>query len=207
MSRREHWDAMLLRSLRINRPFQFYKSVMSTPFSSSQPSQTQPEKRKTSKSAMSDNNLTILRRYAGCPNPSDVLPKSVLFAETDNTLTVFDAFPKSMFHFLVLPKSQAAPEDEENESYQPTLFQFVNSSRSRKSKDSTKPTQNLPTAHQLRNLPTMLSNLPKTQSKEILQSMEVAALSVKKDVEEDMVRLYCWKWEVWIGFHAVPSME
>ncbi|KAF8844509.1 hypothetical protein BDN67DRAFT_719989 [Paxillus ammoniavirescens] len=48
-------------------------------------------------------NLTVLRDYARKAKPES-LPPSVLFNYTDTCLTVFDAFPKSIFHFLVLPR-------------------------------------------------------------------------------------------------------
>lgn len=47
--------------------------------------------------------LTVLRRYAQEAKP-ETLPPSLLFEYTDKCLTVFDAFPKSIFHFLVLPR-------------------------------------------------------------------------------------------------------
>jgi aprataxin len=50
---------------------------------------------------MSD--LTILRRYALKCNPAS-LPASVLLTHTATSLTIFDAFPKSIFHFLILPR-------------------------------------------------------------------------------------------------------
>lgn len=51
-------------------------------------------------------NLTILRRYAQLPDPAATLPKSVLFSHTPTSLTVFDAYPKAKFHFLILPRVQ-----------------------------------------------------------------------------------------------------
>lgn len=48
-------------------------------------------------------NLTALRGYVLNARP-ETLPPSVLFEYTDKCLTVFDAFPKSIFHFLVLPR-------------------------------------------------------------------------------------------------------
>ncbi|PPR03537.1 hypothetical protein CVT24_007023 [Panaeolus cyanescens] len=176
---------------------------MDSPHPSSSRTPTQARTVKTPKTAMSDNNLTILRRYAGLPMPGQVLSKSVLFSEAEDTITVYDAFPKSIFHLLVLPRSQPAPEDEEEDSSQPTLLQFVHSAKSTKPKAK----QSLPTAHQVRNLPTMLSNLPKSQSKEILLKMQDAACSAKQEIEAEMIRIYGWKWDVWIGFHAIPSME
>jgi aprataxin len=46
--------------------------------------------------------LTILRAYAQ-KNPAE-LPSSILFSHTSTSLTIYDAFPKSIFHFLVLPR-------------------------------------------------------------------------------------------------------
>lgn len=47
--------------------------------------------------------LKILRSYAQRSDPS-TLPSSVLFTHTTHSLTIFDAYPKSIFHFLVLPR-------------------------------------------------------------------------------------------------------
>ncbi|KAJ7109319.1 HIT-like domain-containing protein [Mycena epipterygia] len=49
-------------------------------------------------------NLTILRTYA-LTNPSK-LPPSVLFSHSPTSLTIYDAYPKGIFHFLVLPRVQ-----------------------------------------------------------------------------------------------------
>ncbi|KAJ6596834.1 HIT-like domain-containing protein [Mycena vulgaris] len=49
-------------------------------------------------------NLTILRTYAQT-NPSK-LPPSVLFSHSPSNLTIYDTFPKAIFHFLILPRVQ-----------------------------------------------------------------------------------------------------
>lgn len=41
--------------------------------------------------------------YAKTPDPSE-LPPEVLLMSTDNTISIWDKFPKAMFHFLVLPR-------------------------------------------------------------------------------------------------------
>ncbi|KAF7305119.1 HIT domain-containing protein [Mycena kentingensis (nom. inval.)] len=46
--------------------------------------------------------LLALRSFAQTA-PSK-LPGSVLLSHTDDTLTIFDAFPKALFHFLILPR-------------------------------------------------------------------------------------------------------
>ncbi len=30
---------------------------------------------------------------------------------------------------------------------------------------------------------------------------------VVKDIEDEMISRYGFKWDIWVGFHAVPSME
>ncbi|KAH9946085.1 uncharacterized protein BXZ73DRAFT_36981 [Epithele typhae] len=47
--------------------------------------------------------LTILRTYAGLPDPG-VLPDAIRLTHTDCSLTVFDAYPKGVYHFLLLPR-------------------------------------------------------------------------------------------------------
>ncbi|KAI0064664.1 hypothetical protein BV25DRAFT_1852604 [Artomyces pyxidatus] len=47
--------------------------------------------------------LTVLRSYAQKRNPAK-LPPSLLFSHTDTTITIFDCYPKALFHFLVLPR-------------------------------------------------------------------------------------------------------
>lgn len=49
--------------------------------------------------------LTVLRDYATRKHP-EKLPPSVLFDYTDNSIAIFDAYPKAIFHFLILPRPQ-----------------------------------------------------------------------------------------------------
>jgi aprataxin len=48
-------------------------------------------------------NLTILRSYAQKANPAS-LPPSILLTHSATSLTIFDAYPKSIFHFLIMPR-------------------------------------------------------------------------------------------------------
>jgi len=48
--------------------------------------------------------LTVLRTYALTAPES--LPSSILFKHSSNNITIFDAYPKSIFHFLILPRIQ-----------------------------------------------------------------------------------------------------
>ncbi|KAF8921356.1 HIT-like domain-containing protein, partial [Mucidula mucida] len=53
-------------------------------------------------------NLAILRTYAS-KSPAD-FPPTILFGHTSSSLTIYDAFPKSLFHFLILPRPEAYPD-------------------------------------------------------------------------------------------------
>ena len=46
---------------------------------------------------------TVLRAYAAKKDPS-TLPATVLFSHNESTITIFDAYPKAIFHFLILPR-------------------------------------------------------------------------------------------------------
>lgn len=48
----------------------------------------------------------ILQKYALKSEPQN-LPPNVYFYHTEDTITIFDAFPKAEFHFLVLPRPDA----------------------------------------------------------------------------------------------------
>src|SRR5712691_6052803 len=50
--------------------------------------------------------LQILRAYAKLNDASltTTLPPTVYFSHTRHTLTIFDAYPKALFHFLILPR-------------------------------------------------------------------------------------------------------
>jgi len=115
-------------------------------------------------------NLTVLRGYAQKAKP-ETLPPSILFEYSDKCLTVFDTFPKSIFHFLVLPRVK------------PPL-----------------------SVSELANLRTLL-NGEKARAKQVLMDLNDEADNVKKMIREEMLSRYGFQWEIWTGFHAVPSME
>lgn len=124
------------------------------------------------RSAMASNgpNLTILRKYAQKSNPA-TLPPSILFKYTTHTITIFDAYPKAIFHFLVLPRIR------------PPLNVF-----------------------HLSNLRTLLKR-DRAHAREVVCALAEDARDVRRSIEEEMVSRYGFKWEIWTGFHAVPSME
>lgn len=119
---------------------------------------------------MSNANMTIFRAYAQKSNPAS-LPPSVLLSHSETCLTVFDGFPKSIFHFLVIPR--------------------------------VRPPFNV---YQLANLRSLLK-CEKNSAKELLTDLSREANNVKKMIESEMFKKYGFKWDIWMGFHAVPSME
>jgi hypothetical protein len=124
----------------------------------------------THKKVLTMSNLTYLRKLAQVSNPQ-ALPQSVLFTHTPTSLTIFDAYPKSIFHFLILPRPV------------PPL-----------------------SVSDLANLRTLLKS-DKARAKDVLLGLRQDALTMKGAIEDEMMSRYGFKWGVWIGFHAVPSME
>lgn len=116
--------------------------------------------------------LTILRRYAELTNPK-TLPLSILFEHTTKSITIFDAYPKSHFHFLILPRANAYPPL--------TIFDLANLGS--------------------------LLKCDKDLAKQVLRDLAEDTKRVKKSIEEEMLKRFGFKWDIWVGFHAVPSME
>ncbi|CCM02411.1 uncharacterized protein FIBRA_04509 [Fibroporia radiculosa] len=114
--------------------------------------------------------LTVLRGYAQKSDPN-TLPLSIRLTHTTDTLTVFDAYPKSIFHFLVLPRIV------------PPL-----------------------TASNLSNLRSLLK-CDKNLARKVLEKLNRDAQGVRAMIEDEMVKRYGFKWGIWTGFHAIPSME
>ncbi|KAJ7685130.1 HIT-like domain-containing protein [Mycena polygramma] len=114
-------------------------------------------------------NLIVLRTYAQT-NPAKI-PPAVLFSHSSTSLTVYDAFPKGIFHFLILPRVQ--------EPFKPS---------------------------ELSNLRVLL-NGDKARAKQVITALNEDAKTLQKEIEEEMLGRYGFKWGIRTGFHAVPSMD
>ncbi|KAF8610152.1 hypothetical protein BDV93DRAFT_601209 [Ceratobasidium sp. AG-I] len=112
---------------------------------------------------------SALRQYVLADPKS--LGHDVLLSESEKCITIFDKFPKAMFHFLVLPKLDS------------TITSSVST-----------------------NLSTLLQ-WDKAGALQCLQHMHHDAESTKSMIEDEMVKKYGFKWDVHVGFHALPSME
>ena len=118
--------------------------------------------------------LLILQTYAKKfeSSPSS-LPPTLLLTNTETSLTVFDKYPKAIYHFLVLPRILA------NSGF---------------------------AARDLTNLQTLLAKGKKAEAKTLIEALKKDAEAVREMVEGEMLRKHGYKWDVWIGFHAVPTM-
>ena len=122
--------------------------------------------------------LTILRSYAEKEDPEKAIPPSILFAHTDKTLTIFDRYPKSTFHFLILPRLSA----------------YTGEGKGKLKVED------------LADLRSLLKK-GRSRARKVIQDLKEAADECRKEIEAEMVDMYKFKWDVWVGFHPVPSMQ
>ncbi|QRW26936.1 scavenger mRNA-decapping enzyme DcpS [Rhizoctonia solani] len=94
---------------------------------------------------------SALRNYV-LSKPED-LGSDILLSESERCITIFDKFPKAMFHFLILPK------------------------------------------------------LDKTVTAGVTTNLSTDAEAAKLMIEDEMTKQHGFQWDVFIGFHAVPSMD
>ncbi|CAE6459422.1 unnamed protein product [Rhizoctonia solani] len=112
---------------------------------------------------------SALRKYV-LSNPRD-LGSDVLLSESEHCITIFDKYPKAMFHFLILPK----------------LSETISASATI-------------------NLATFL-RWDKQIALEYLQHMTRDTETAKSMIEDEMMKQHGFKWDILIGFHAVPSLD
>ncbi|KAL5532697.1 HNT3_3 [Sanghuangporus sanghuang] len=121
-------------------------------------------------------NRAILRTYAQLSEPTRLAP-SIYFTHTEKTVTIFDAYPKAVFHLLVLPriKDKEGPLSAANLT---SLKKFLNSNQTNR-KDA----------------------------RELLGRLKEDGEKVREMVKEEMRDRYGFVWKVHLGFHAVQSMD
>lgn len=136
-------------------------------------------------------NLTILRSYAQKSNPTS-LPPSVLFTHTSTSLTIFDAYPK-------VRRTASMPRCKTVLIFRhliQSIFHFL-----------ILPSVTPPlSVFDLASLRTLLK-ADKAKAKEVLTGLAEDAKTVKGMIEEEMMKRYGFKWNIWVGFHSVQSME
>jgi len=179
---------------------------------------------------MSPPQLKILRAYAKMDDASIAakLPPTVYFSHTRHTLTIFDAFPKALFHFLVLPRllrpvAASASTSATTASASPTAEEDGGGARD---EQLTSPPVNNSEAD-LTSLRTLLgraaaaARAPDTstsghgrartraraEAEATLRVLADEAERLRREIEREMHARYGFAWSIWTGFHAVPSME
>ncbi len=179
-----------------------------------------------SSSSSSSPPLKILRTYAKLDDASllTTLPPTVYFSHTRQTLTIFDAYPKALFHFLILPRLNVSVRSAASTTT--TLAEDGDGDERREHDSEIKVAD---TAADLTSLRTLLQRASASSSSSSSSSSNIKdkdedsdaleraqgtlnvlsyeATRLQSKIEREMNVHYGFKWPIWIGFHAVPSME
>ena len=169
--------------------------------------------------------LKILRTYAKMDDASIAakkLPPTVYFSHTRHTLTVFDAYPKALFHFLVLPRllqtttvtatstvtgsSNGRSENDGSGEDDDGAGAGAGEGRSDGS-DSASSSSLANSEAVLTSLRTLLQRGGLEGAKETLRVLADEATRLRCEIEGEMRARHGFAWPIWVGFHAVPSME
>jgi hypothetical protein len=171
------------------------------------------------------------------------LPPTVYFSHTRHTLTIFDAYPKALFHFLVLPRLQIATatstvtgsRSDENDSSRRGGDDGDGGDRGEgeRIRDDSDPASSSSLANSeaaLTSLRTLIQSAiiapsrrtstnadadadadeetrARAKAKETLRVLADEATRLRSEIKHEMRARYGFAWPIWVGFHAVPSME
>ncbi|KAH9817506.1 HIT-like domain-containing protein [Melampsora americana] len=127
------------------------------------------------------NSRLVLQRYASLQSPSKELDSTVFLMETENTLTIFDLFPKAKYHFLVLPRLNVFQNI-------PPIDQPKTVSKS------------------LTSLRSLFESVGPVGVLHLLETLKIASEDVKVSIEEEMYKTEGRTWPILFGFHAHESM-
>ncbi|KAI0341582.1 HIT-like protein [Trametopsis cervina] len=126
---------------------------------------------------MAGPDLFALRTYASRQKPERISPE-VYISHTDTTVAILDRYPKSIFHALVLPRPRDA--DGLTVDVLDSLRSLLRSEKAGVSRET---------------------------ARRILREMGAHAESERERIRKEMMSRYQVTWDVWLGFHAVPSMH
>jgi aprataxin len=156
--------------------------------------------------------LKILRAYAKLDDASiaaNLLPPTVYFSHTRHTLTIFDAYPKALFHFLVLPRLSPTPATTATGSN----ADGGDGDERRRGREL----EVIDSTEDLTSLRTLLQRAAggdrdeeaqaRARAEGTLSVLTDEATRLQGEIEREMLAHYGFTWPIWIGFHAVPSME
>ena len=186
--------------------------------------------------------LKILRTYAKMDDASIAakkLPPTVYFSHTRHTLTIFDTYPKALFHFLILPRLQTTTTTStitdgggENDSSREGDGDDGDEGGGERTRDESESASSLATSEAvLTSLRTLIQSAiitpspsppnadaeaeeeeetrgrAREQAKATLRVLADEATRLRSEIEREMRARYGFAWPIWVGFHAVPSME
>ena len=120
---------------------------------------------------------TTLLTYASSSSPATQIPPKEYLDHTDRFILIGDLYPKSTFHWLILPRLP---------------FQLKNGSTL--------------DAYQLEDIRTVLG-LKDSIAMEVLEGLEEMMEIVKGRMKGKMREEMGFEWEVCDGFHPIPSMR
>lgn len=162
--------------------------------------------------------LQILRAYAKLDDASllSTLPPTVYFSHTRHTLTIFDAYPKALFHFLVLPRLRTTTSSSSSKTTTTTPTEDRDGDEKReRDLEEVKVKVVADSTAELMSLRTLLQRAVASdtdpdagaRAKGTLGVLSDEATRLQSQIEREMHAHYGFKWPIWIGFHAIPSME
>jgi len=184
--------------------------------------------------------LKILRTYAKMDDASIAakkLPPTVYFSHTRHTLTIFDAYPKALFHFLVLPRLRTTAatstitdgggeNDSSREGEGDDGDGDGDGDGGERTRGESESAISLATSEAvLTSLRTLIQSAiitspssppnadeeeeeeKRARAKATLRVLADEATRLRSEIEREMRARYGFAWPIWVGFHAVPSME
>ncbi|UZJ51017.1 hypothetical protein CBS101457_000337 [Exobasidium rhododendri] len=162
---------------------------------------------------MNGNWASSLTIFAKTPEPS-TLPSNVYLRHDDRTLTIYDGYPKSKFHFLVLPRipfKLTADDRKASSSASTSSTPQLSLAGGKLSLGQSVTKSEVPASH----LASLNDLLASPYAALVLSEFEAASKKVALLIKEEM-RMTSFKftdgpcgvdWGVRTGFHSVPSMD
>jgi aprataxin len=161
--------------------------------------------------------LKILRTYAKLDDASllATLPPTIYFSHTPHTLTIFDAYPKALFHFLVLPRLRIPATSSSKLPPLPPAEDSEDGDEDERRRELERDSEEVKVVadrtEDLTSLRTLLQHAgpdaARARVKGTLSVLSDEATRLQSQIEREMQTHHGFKWPIWIGFHAIPSME
>jgi aprataxin len=139
-----------------------------------------------------------LVRIASAANPNHLPTLDRVLFWDDRTITIYDAFAKAKYHFLVLPRLPFRSAAPRSDAAAPAL----KAAGGKLSLGST--SSNIVPASHMRSVSDLMAS---PYAAEVLEAVRVASEKVVEFIRKDMLQQYDTEWAIERAFHAVPSMD